>query len=95
MVIEQREELTIEGISSDNEITDCQVSADVNDIKPLQSVSTESDEGSDDFSEWSFIYTEGYQLITSGENEITAKISCSYDGLAGPLSEWHSVNGIV
>jgi hypothetical protein len=29
-------ELTIEGISSDDEETDCQVYADVNDITPLQ-----------------------------------------------------------
>jgi hypothetical protein len=27
-------------------------------------------------SEWTFTYSQGYQLIEEGENEITAKITC-------------------
>ena len=49
--------------------------------------------GDDDYSQWIFTYTQGYQLITVGANELTAKISCLDDGSATlPLSEWHSVN---
>ena len=31
-----------------------------------------------DFSQWTFTYTQDYQLIKLGANELTAKISC-YD----------------
>jgi hypothetical protein len=99
-------ELTIQGISSDNEETQCQVYADVNDITPLRNVTAAGDSGEeDDFSKWIFEYTQDYQLIKEGENELTAKISCvGYEALdlnpfppdtsasSSPLSEWHTVN---
>jgi hypothetical protein len=99
-------ELTIQGISSDNEETDCQVYADVNDITPMLRVMAAGDSGEAlDFSKWTFTYTQDYQLIKEGENELTAKISCFDDGAldlnpfpAGtaasdsPLSEWHTIN---
>jgi hypothetical protein len=86
-------ELTIRGTSSDNEESNCQVYADVNDITPLQNATAASPNGYDDYSQWIFTYTRGYQLITVGANELTAKISCFDDGSATiPLSEWHSVN---
>jgi hypothetical protein len=70
-------ELTIEGISSDNEDTDCTVYADVNDITPMQNVSAAGDSKKvNDFSKWSFTYTPEYHLIKLGENELTAKITC-------------------
>jgi hypothetical protein len=70
-------ELTIEGISSDNEDTDCTVYADVNDITPMQNVSAAGDSKKvNDFSKWSFTYTPEYQLVKLGENELTAKITC-------------------
>lgn len=88
-------ELTIRGISSDENEKNCQVYADVNDNTPMQNVTAAGDtRDPDDFSKWSFIYTDQYQLIGEGENELTAKISCF--GLAnsnsGPLSEWYTVN---
>jgi hypothetical protein len=74
-------ELTIQGTSSDDEETDCQVYADVNDVTPMQNVTATGDSGEDeDFSKWTFSYTQEYQLITQGENELTAKISCVNDG---------------
>jgi hypothetical protein len=99
-------ELTIQGISSDNEETDCQVYADENDITPLQRVTATGDSGEAlDFSKWTFTYTQDYQLIKEGENELTAKISCFDDGALdlnpfptgtaasdSPLSEWHTIN---
>ena len=86
-------ELTIEGISSDDEETDCQVYADVNDITPLQKATASGDSGKEnDFSKWPFTYTQDYQLIKEGSNELTAKISCSPSGNPTPISEWHTVN---
>jgi hypothetical protein len=102
-------ELSIQGISSDDEQTDCQVYADVNDITPMRNVTAAAASGEDkDFSKWTFTYTQDYQLIKLGENELTAKISCSDNGdfdlnpfpttgaratsSSSPLSEWHTVN---
>jgi hypothetical protein len=71
-------ELTIRGISSDDENTDCRVYADVNDVAPMQNVTAVGDsKRNNDFSKWIFTYTPEYQLIKQGENELTAKITCS------------------
>lgn len=71
-------ELTIQGISSDDENTNCRVYADVNDVTPMQNVTAAGDSKKiNDFSKWSFTYTPEYQLIKHGENELTAKITCS------------------
>jgi hypothetical protein len=40
-------ELTIQGISSDDEETDCQVYADVNDVTPMQNVTATGDSEGD------------------------------------------------
>jgi hypothetical protein len=85
-------ELTIEGTSSDNADSDCLVYADINDIAPLQNVTATGTNGEDDYSQWTFVYTEDYQLITEGANELTAKISCFSGKNPTPVSEWHSVN---
>jgi hypothetical protein len=86
-------ELVIEGTSSDNEDGNCQVYADVNDVAPLQNATATGPSGTeDDFSQWSFVYTEDYQLITEGANELTAKISCYNGNNPTPMSEWHSIN---
>jgi hypothetical protein len=89
-------ELTIQGTSSDNQESNCQVYADVNDIAPLQNATAAGVNGGDDYSQWIFTYTQDYQLITHGANELTAKISCFDDGGGNittiPLSEWDSVN---
>jgi hypothetical protein len=102
-------ELTIQGTSSDDENTDCRVYADVNDVPPMQNVTAAGDsKRNNDFSKWSFTYTPEYQLIKQGENELTAKITCSGDRNpntdalilmstssappSSPLSKWHTVN---
>jgi hypothetical protein len=86
-------ELTIEGISSDNAESDCQVYADLNDITPMQNATAAGNvAGDNDFSKWTFTYTQGYQSIKEGANELTAKISCFNGNDPTPVSKWHSVN---
>jgi hypothetical protein len=99
-------ELTIQGISSDDEEAGCQVFADVNDITPMRNVTAVGSSGQDnDFSKWTFTYTQNYQLIKPGENELTAKITCLDDENSADsfptgnpvasnvsLSEWHTIN---
>jgi hypothetical protein len=82
-------ELTIEGTSSDDVESNCQVYADVNDITPMQNATASGQGG--DYSNWTFTYTPEYQIITEGANELTAKISCGDAGLT-PVSKYNSVN---
>jgi hypothetical protein len=85
-------ELAIGGVSSDNQETNCQVYADVNDIPPLQNASAVGQGGEDDFSKWTFRYTDDYQLIAEAANELTAKITCFDLSSSTPPSDWHSIN---
>ena len=82
-------ELTISGTSTDNATSDCKVYADVNDIKPFQNVTATGPGGANDYSNWTFTYTDDYHLITNGTNELTAKLSC----VSSPtnLTKWSSV----
>jgi F5/8 type C domain len=88
-------QLTISGTSTDNPTTDCQVSVDVNDVKPLQNATATGPGGVNDYSTWQFTYTEDYQLIQEGVNELTSKLSC----LSNPtnIARYYSVNiiGVV
>ena len=83
-------ELTIKGTSTDNPTTDCIVSVDVNDMKPMQNATATGPGGVNDFSTWDYNYTRGYHLITEGVNELTAKLSC----ISSPMNvtKWNSVN---
>ena len=70
-------ELTISGTSADNSTTNCQVDVDWNDQKPYQKTLATGPGGVNDFSNWTFTYTDNYHLITNGTNELTAKLSCT------------------
>src|SRR5215217_1190167 len=83
-------ELTISGTSTDNPTTDCQVSVDVNDIKPLQNATATGPGGVNDYSTWQYTYTEDYQLIKEGVNELTSKLSCISDPTN--VTKYYSVN---
>jgi hypothetical protein len=66
--------LNISGTSTDTPNTDCQVSADWNNVHPYQLVTPKSQ---GDYSTWTFTYTSAYNLIAPGDNDLTVKISCN------------------
>ena len=68
--------LTINGTSSDDATSDCQVYADLNNQIPFQNASATGPAGENDYSEWTFTYTKDYHLITDGSNELTANLFC-------------------
>jgi hypothetical protein len=98
-------ELNISGTSTDSAAKDCSVFVDVNDIKPLQKTDAVGSGGQNDYSNWSFTYTENYQLISEGPNELTAKLSCNENlentngssstpisNTSNGKSKWYSIN---
>src|SRR5215210_7366595 len=89
-------ELTISGISTDNVTTDCTVYADINNTKPFQKALATGPGGLDDYSTWTFTYTDDYHLITNGTNDLTSKLSCIDDSNGGTanLTKSYSVNVI-
>src|SRR5215213_10758858 len=90
-------ELTISGISTDNITTDCTVYADWNDQKPFQKAVATGPGGLDDYSTWTFTYTDDYHLITNGTNNLTSKLSCIDDSNgagSANLTKSYSVNVI-
>ena len=84
-------QLTMGGISSDTAITNCMVSADWNDLKPMQNVTAKGRGGANDYSNWTYTYNESYHNITSGINELTSKITC-YDDPGNITKKYYSVN---
>ena len=83
-------ELTISGTSSDNSNTDCTVYVDWNDLKPYHKVVATGPDGNDDYSNWTFTYSDSYHLITNGTNDLTSKISCF--GNPTNLTKYYSIN---
>ena len=84
-------QLTISGISSDTAITNCMVSIDWNDLKPMQNVTANGPGGATDYSNWTYTYNESYHNITAGINELTSKITC-YDDPSNITKKYFSVN---
>src|SRR5215210_5008314 len=85
-------ELTISGTSTDDAITDCQVYVDVNDQKPFQNATATGPGGANDYSTWTFTYTDKYYLIQDGLNDLTAKLSCIDVNDAAEVTKYYSVN---
>jgi hypothetical protein len=92
-------QLTISGISTDNATTDCTVYTDWNDQKPFQKAVATGPGGVNDYSAWTFTYTDNYHLITNGTNNLTSKLSCvnSNNVTTANLTTNYSVNitGII
>jgi hypothetical protein len=73
----------------DNPTSDCQVSIDLTDTKPLQNATATGPGGVSDYSTWQFTYTEAYELIKEGVNELTSKLTC----ISNPTA--YLISGIV
>jgi hypothetical protein len=86
--------LTISGTSTDNATTDCTVYTDWNNTKPFQTAVATGPGGVNDYSRWTFTYTNNYHLITNGTNNLTSKLSCIDDSNGGTanLTKFYSVN---
>jgi hypothetical protein len=89
--VSSRDELTISGQSSDNNLKNCSVSVIVNNVKPYQNAVAKGASGPTDFSEWEFVLHNNYTQIIEGENKITSKLLC-----ASAFPRWYSVfvNGV-
>jgi hypothetical protein len=85
-------QLIVNGTSSDTSETNCQVYIDWNDAKPMQNVTGQGPGGPDDFSSWTFTYTQNYHLIVEGANELTSKISCNGDNGISGMTKYYSIN---
>jgi hypothetical protein len=83
-------ELKVLGTSTDNSTTDCQPYVDVNDIKPMQNTTAIGPAGQNDYSNWTFTYTNKYHLISEGGNELTTKLSCINN--PANITKYYSVN---
>ena len=83
-------QLVIIGTSTDNGTSDCHVYVDWNDIKPFQKVLAAGPYRPDDYSTWTFSYTEKYHLIEEGTNEITAKLFCHFEPMN--FTKYYTIN---
>lgn len=82
-----QEPVHVTGVSSDNELTNCQVSIITNNLKPYHDVNATGKSGVKDYSTWSF--TEGPELKI-GSNKITSKIACMENAMNS--TKWYSIN---
>ena len=84
--------LVVNGTSTDTSQTDCQVHIDWNDLKPMQNVTAAGINGSNDYSKWTFTFSQNYHLIVAGTNELTSKIVCLDDSLGNMTTKFYSIN---
>jgi len=87
--------LTIFGVSTDNEKSDCTVLVDWNDEKPFQEAKAAGPYGNGDYSSWTFTYSPSYHTIENGINDLTSKLECLENSKV--TTKWHSINvtGVV
>jgi hypothetical protein len=87
--------LTIFGVSTDNEKSDCTVFVDWNNEKPFQKAKAAGPYGDDDYSSWTFTYSSSYHAIENGLNDLTSKLECLENSKV--TTKWHSINvtGVV
>ena len=84
--------LVVNGTSTDTSQTDCQVHIDWNDLKPMQNVTAAGINGTNDYSKWTFTFSQNYHLIVKGTNELTSKIVCLDDSLGNITTKFYSIN---
>jgi hypothetical protein len=74
--------------------SDCQVSLIWNDSRPYQDATATGSGGENDFSNWTFTFTEDYHVIMKGVNKLTSKITCPNTTAGNYGTKWYSVNVI-
>ena len=82
--------LTIFGISSDSEKSNCRVFVDLNNQKPFQEATATGPYGNDDYSSWTFTFSPAYHTIENGLNDLTSKLECEENSKV--TTKWHSIN---
>lgn len=82
--------LTIFGVSTDNEKSDCTVLVDWNNEKPFQKANAAGPYGVDDYSSWTYTYSSSYHTIKNGLNDLTSKLECLENSKV--TTKWHSIN---
>ncbi|MFZ0555936.1 MAG: hypothetical protein WAM26_11645, partial [Nitrososphaeraceae archaeon] len=86
--------LSINGVSSDNPSSICDVYVLLNGIKPYQRVTPmgqgDSNNSTKDFSLWRFTFLPTYEVIAEGDNKMTAKITCMNG--SGNATKFNSLN---
>ena len=86
--------LSINGVSSDNPSSICDVYVLLNGIKPYQRVTPmgqgDPNSSTKDFSLWRFTFLPTYGVITEGDNKMTAKITCMNG--SGNATKFNSLN---
>ena len=83
--------IVISGTSSSNSTNNCTVSVAVNGIKPYQQAIASGDNGTNDYSNWTFATTTKNTAIKEGINKISAKYYCPQNM---NLTKTNSVNVI-
>jgi len=90
-------DLTISGTSIDNATSNCQVSMNVNRVKPYQPTTAAGTGGANDYSKWNFLLTSNYTTIKPGpDNRITAKYTCTDNpAMVSPTYSSVNVTGVM
>ncbi len=90
--------LSINGVSSDDLASTCDVYVILNGIKPYQRVTPTGESGSingtKDYSLWKFTFLPTYGLISEGDNKMTAKITCINGSLNATKFNSLNVTGV-
>ena len=91
--------LSINGVSSDNSSSGCDVYVLLNGIKPYQRVAPagqgDPNNSTTDYSTWRFTFLPAYGLISEGDNKMTAKITCINGNINATKFNSLNVTGVV
>ena len=58
----------------------------------MQNVTAAGINGTNDYSKWTFTFSQNYHLIVEGTNELTSKIVCLDDSLGNITTKFYSIN---
>lgn len=91
--------LSINGVSSDNSSSGCDVYVLLNGIKPYQRVTPagqgDPSNSTTDYSMWRFSFSPTYGLIAEGDNKMTAKITCINGSINATKFNSLNVTGVL